>query len=304
MFCSSTQGISSKDTISSYEVDSENRVSEPQVSSFQDSQLEPLSPQTLLTDQPLTSAQCASLCPFSCGSCALHQDAFRDQSLIDRKDAQLWRRNSPKLDGSSDQSQTFGVEGRTWGPTEARVEGQDGRPQQSGQEEGRSPRVCLQAGNMTIAQIYALAEQKITLEVVPTGNDKMNFGQYRDLTYEEVMIQHPSYVVWAQKMVAEGDVCWRLARWIQWVNLETQKPKSPQPTARSKMNLTPQRGYTTARGSPSKDLQGDSSDTSFSLVEQEQQHEIEVLKLELARVKQEKLELESTVGPTKLRREM
>lgn len=160
------------------------------------------------------------------------------------------------------------------------------------------------SNNMTIAQIYALAEHKITLEVVPTGTDKMNFGQYRDLTYEEVMIQHPSYVMWAQKMVAEGDVCWRLARWIQWVNLEAQKPKSHQPTTRSKMSTTPQRGYTTARGSHSKDLPGDSSDTSFSLVEQDQQHEIEALKLELARVKQEKLELESTVGPTKLRREM
>lgn len=145
MFCSNTQGISSDNAIPSSEVDSENRVSEPQVSSFQDSQLEPLSPQTLLTEQPLTSAQCASLCPLSCDSCDLHQHAFRDQSLLDRKDAQLWRRDPQKLDCPSDQGQTFRVEGGAWRATETRAEGQDDRPQQSGQEEGRSSRVCLQA---------------------------------------------------------------------------------------------------------------------------------------------------------------
>lgn len=161
------------------------------------------------------------------------------------------------------------------------------------------------SNNMTIAQIYALAESKITQEVVPVASDKMNFGQYRDLTYEEVMIQHPSYVTWAQKMVAEGDVCWRLARWIRWVEMELTKPKpTPSPTKSKMIPPGVQRGYTTARGSQFMDPQGNSSDSSYSFVEMEQQQEIDALKAELNRIKQEKLELESSVGPTKLRREM
>ena len=126
------------------------------------------------------------------------------------------------------------------------------------------------SNNMTIAQIYALAECKITQDVNPVGSDKMNFGQYRDLTYEEAMMKHPSYVEWARKMVAEGDVCWRLARWIRWVEMELKKPPSPPKTIKPKMVSGTQRGYSTARGSQSMDHQGDSSDTSFSLVEHDQ----------------------------------
>lgn len=110
--------------------------------------------------------------------------------------------------------------------------------------------------------------------------------------------------MWARKMVAEGDVCWRLGRWIRWVEMEAQKPTPPPKPFKAKLATTPQKGYSTARGSQSMDHQGDSSDTSFSLVEQDQQQEIEALKLELARIKQEKLELESSVTPTKQRKEM
>ena len=62
---------------------------------------------------------------------------------------------------------------------------------------------------------------------------------------------HPSYVVWARKMVAEGDVCWRLGRWIRWVETEAQKPTPPPKPFKAKLATTPQKGYSTARGSQS-----------------------------------------------------
>ena len=150
--------------------------------------------------------------------------------------------------------------------------------------------------NMTIAQIYSLVEVAVTKEVPPSPFEKMSFGQYRDLTYLEVMEQHPSYVTWAIQTVEENsDHGWRLERFAMWA-------KNYQPPSRAPSTLS--RGYM-GRGKPSRGLPtpGDSSDASFSLVESEHQSEIEQLRQELAAVTKEKLELELAAARTKSRRE-
>ena len=70
------------------------------------------------------------------------------------------------------------------------------------------------APNMTIAQIYSLAalvEFAVAKEVALPPYEKMSFGQYRDLTYIEVVEHYPSYVTWAIQTVEEnGDHGWLL----------------------------------------------------------------------------------------------
>ena len=120
--------------------------------------------------------------------------------------------------------------------------------------------------NMTIAQIYALAEQKLTIETAPVALEKMSFGQYRDLTYSDVWHNHQSYVAWAIKTMEESeDVNWRLRRFATWAkHVEDSQvpPNVPAPT---------KSGYR-AHGKPSHVLRspGDSSDASFSMVETDQ----------------------------------
>ena len=150
--------------------------------------------------------------------------------------------------------------------------------------------------SMTIAQIYAQVEIAVTKEVPPSPFEKMSFGQHRDLTYLEVMDQFPSYVKWAIQTVEENnDHGWRLGRFVMWA-----KDYQP-PAVRPSVNKL---GYM-GRGRPSRGhpTPGDSSDASFSLVENDHQGEIEQLRQELAAVTKEKLELELAASRTKSRRE-
>eukprot|EP00435_Cladocopium_sp_Y103_P031926 s621_g8.t1 len=154
-------------------------------------------------------------------------------------------------------------------------------------------------GNMTIAQIYALAEQQLTQEVVPSPLEKMSFGTHRDKTYLEVWTQHKSYVKWAiQTMEESDDVNWRLRRFASWA-MNFKGPAQMPP-----VNVKPQLGYR-ASGSQSHVLRspGNSSDASFSVVEGDQQAEIEMLRQELEATKKEKMELELAAGRIKSRRE-
>ena len=151
-------------------------------------------------------------------------------------------------------------------------------------------------GNMTIAQIYAMAEQHITQEMPANPMEKMSFGTHRDKTYVEVWSHHKSYVQWAiQTMQESEDVNWRLRRFATWAMNYKGPPTMPTP---------PQAGYQ-GGGNRSRVLRspGDSSDASFSMVESDHQAELEQLRQELEATKKEKMELELAVGRVKSRRE-
>ena len=60
----------------------------------------------------------------------------------------------------------------------------------------------------------------------PTGSEKMNFGKYADLTFEEVFNLHPSYVNWIATTAQESDsVHWRLLRFHRWATQMRSKQK-------------------------------------------------------------------------------
>ena len=102
--------------------------------------------------QPLTSAQCKPSCSLSCDPLVNSQHAVRDQSYPDREDAQLWGGNSKELDSDANQGPTFRAEGRAWWPSQARIEGQNDRPEQGCQEEVRPPRVGNSHGSECLQQ--------------------------------------------------------------------------------------------------------------------------------------------------------
>ena len=153
--------------------------------------------------------------------------------------------------------------------------------------------------NMTIAQIYAMAEQHITKEVPASPMEKMSFGTHRDKTYVEVWSQHQSYVRWAIQTMEESDsVNWHLQRFATWAMTYKGSP------AVATMPPRPQLGYP-GNGHRFHVLRspGDSSDASFSMVENDHQAELEQLRQELEVTKKEKMELELAAGRVKSRRE-
>ena len=81
--------------------------------------------------------------------------------------------------------------------------------------------------NSTIALLLAPGEKKeIYNQYEPTGSEKMNFGKYADLTFEEVFNLHPSYVNWIATTAQESDsVHWRLLRFHRWATQMRSKQK-------------------------------------------------------------------------------
>eukprot|EP00435_Cladocopium_sp_Y103_P028885 s1589_g7.t1 len=148
--------------------------------------------------------------------------------------------------------------------------------------------------NMTIAQIYAVLEVHVTLETPAVSTDVMNFGKHQNATYMEVLMEHPSYVTWAKTTVAESsDTCWRLRRFVEWANNTKPNDLNKMPP---KVALQPRtKGYKVS-GMSSRDHSGDSSDASFSLVEDQLTNELEELCRELEITKKEKSELGADLG--------
>lgn len=84
---------------------------------------------------------------------------------------------------------------------------------------------------MEIMQKKAL--EKIYLFTKSSGQDPMGFGQYSNLSYQEVMDNHPSYGPWAVKTMNEGDCSNRLRRFAQWYQEALKMPASSTLTAQS-----------------------------------------------------------------------
>lgn len=160
--------------------------------------------------------------------------------------------------------------------------------------------------NMTVAQMYAQVEAHITMEVPAVAHDKMSFGQYRDATYKEVLNKYPSYAQWAVTTYQEdANTCWRLKRFAEWVmQYQTMEPPPVPVTPRtSAKTVAKTKGYPVA-GMSSHSPPGDSSDASFSVVEDTMSAELAKLRAELEIAKKDKAELELTLGRSKSRKEM
>ena len=71
--------------------------------------------------------------------------------------------------------------------------------------------------NMTIAQLMNFGEKEITQRFEPTETEYVGFGKHGNLTYAQIVDQHPSYLTWATKEVQESDdPGWRLVRLVRW----------------------------------------------------------------------------------------
>lgn len=149
--------------------------------------------------------------------------------------------------------------------------------------------------NMTMDQIYGRVEQKLTLMVPPTTTDKVNFGEYANLEYGQLLEDHPQYASWVQKTAKEGDCNWRLARLASWLN---EGPPAP----RHQKKLVTKGGK--GRGKSSQQQADDSSNASWGKVSQASSSELSALKEELDRLRSENAELTLQMERNKSRKEM
>ena len=156
--------------------------------------------------------------------------------------------------------------------------------------------------NATKAQMVALAEKNILERFEPEGTDKMGFGQYAAKTMDEVVKDHPTYVLWAKQMMEDPEeVGWRLKRFARYAEQAHAKGK-----VAATINVT--KGYQ----KPSESSK--SSDSSFSVITankvgedqtfDQKDEELMALRQELEELKKEKEDQDRTLARSKNRKEM
>ena len=62
----------------------------------------------------------------------------------------------------------------------------------------------------------------------PVGTDYMQFGKHANLTYAEVLANHPGYAVWCKNTVGD-ESHWLLQRFVGWLSME-EVVQEPDPT--------------------------------------------------------------------------
>ena len=90
--------------------------------------------------------------------------------------------------------------------------------------------------NETIPQLLSMGEKAIHLAIPPTGQDLMGWGKHSQCTYMEVANKDPQYVNWRRAISKEESTCWRMTRFLKWINQEppaTNTTRKP-PVARAK----------------------------------------------------------------------
>lgn len=158
------------------------------------------------------------------------------------------------------------------------------------------------SSNATKAQMVALAEKNILERFEPEGTDKMGFGQYAAKTMDEVVKDHPTYVLWAKQMMEDPEeVGWRLKRFARYAEQAHAKGKGC-----ATINVT--KGYQ----KPSESSK--SSDSSFSVITankvgedqtfDQKDEELKALRQELEELKKEKEDQDRTLARSKNRKEM
>lgn len=120
-------------------------------------------------------------------------------------------------------------------------------------------------GHETIKQLYALGCREVMMASPSQGTDVLEYGQYSDMTYKDVLAQFPQYVDWTIQTFKEnggpqGESNWRLKRFAMWClnqNEEAKmKSKAITPTPKAK------KGY---KGQNPSEM-GTTSDSSYSMV--------------------------------------
>ena len=76
-------------------------------------------------------------------------------------------------------------------------------------------------GNETIPRLLALGNQRVMENTVPQDSDVMGFGQYSNMTYQEVRDYHPKYIQWCRTTMSEDEVSWQMRRFMKWVEMKT-----------------------------------------------------------------------------------
>lgn len=150
----------------------------------------------------------------------------------------------------------------------------------------------------TIPQIYLKIEKYHVFNTPPTAGDLVSFGTHASLTYSQVATQHPSYVSWAAQTLKDnaGDVDWRLRRLVEWhdsIQAQVTPPRSSSPGG------YPSKGH----GKASHHRPADSSDGSFQAIDSVPTRKEMELMRQLEQMKQEKDELELSMGRIKSRKE-
>ena len=158
--------------------------------------------------------------------------------------------------------------------------------------------------NMTIPQIYGVAEKNITLQVPPHSADKMGFGRHGDLTYGEVRMEHASYCEWALKISEEEETNWRLARFVKWLKNQAAEPEMiPAVTPPSRKKAAPWtsppsgKGYSKAMASSGTESEG------WQAVTPESTSMLLEMKEELDALRKENADLYLQMGRSKSRKE-
>ena len=144
--------------------------------------------------------------------------------------------------------------------------------------------------NETIPQIYSKLEKMILDCYPPFSAETAGFGQFANKTYEEIYEESPNYVTWCKTISQEEAVCWRMQRFLKWIEIQESEPKG-----KSGKGKGP-KGYKTmsspGRRTKRKDPEFSASSDTFSLVSSSESEAFMKMKEELERLRQEKTELQ------------
>ena len=117
--------------------------------------------------------------------------------------------------------------------------------------------------NATIPAMFNLGEKAIFEDYEPVGTEKVNFGKFADLNYQQVAFQHPSYLDWVIQTARESDSPhWRLCRLARWGVRQKHQESAEQP------HVT--KGYQKHASPPKSE-----SDGSYTVVSEPGRHNLE-----------------------------
>lgn len=99
-------------------------------------------------------------------------------------------------------------------------------------------------GTETMPQLEKKAVEKIYAISEPSGKDPMGFGMHSQLSYQEVMDEHPSYGEWAHQTAMEGSCHPRLSRFAHWYVAQRDVRQEPQLPVKTRLTPLPEKAST------------------------------------------------------------
>jgi hypothetical protein len=141
--------------------------------------------------------------------------------------------------------------------------------------------------NETMAILTTRVETELIMRTPATGADRMGFGKYSNSTYAEVFQNYKAYTEWCSQSSREGEVSWRLARYVDWALNSTSSETETGSVSQGSASQAPSRKR--AEVDARSDVPESSSEGSFMPVEwpTDKESRIAALEAELARLKSE-----------------